>query len=165
MAAVDIAVLALVAAAALRGLFLGLVRESFSLASLVAAVLAVRFGAVPGGAWLRGRWLADWEPFAAEVAAGAALALAVLVAGALLGRTIRRGAHAVGLGWLDRTAGGLLGAGEGALIAGVLLALMAAFAGRDHPVLTKSQAFAAFEQAETALREGELPRVAAPPPD
>jgi membrane protein required for colicin V production len=165
MAPADLAVLALLAIAALRGLFLGLVRELVSLASLVAACVAVRFGAAPGGAWLQEVVGADLEPLVAQVIAGVAIAVAVLVAGALLGRIGRMGARAVGLGWLDRGAGGILGAAEGALVAAALLMVTAVVVGRDHPFVAESRAFAALERAERVAREraDELPPVAAPP--
>lgn len=165
MAPADLAVLALLGIAALRGLFLGLVREVLSLAALAGAVVAVRLLAGPGGAWLREAGLGKLDPLLAQVIAGAAVAVAVLVAGALLARVVRMGARAVGLGWLDRGAGGVLGAAEGALVAGLLLLLAAAALGRDHPLLEESRAFGAAQRVERLARERiqGLPPVAAPP--
>ena len=157
--------LALVALAALRGLLLGVAREVVSLASLAGAVLAVRFLSEPAGRWLVERRGGDVDPLLGQVAAGAVLVVAALVLGAIVGRVLRRGARAVGLGALDRAAGGLLGAGEGALVAAVVLALAAALVGRESSVLRESKAFAALEGLERAARRGpeELPPVASPP--
>ena len=165
MAPADLVVLALLAVAALRGLFLGLVREVLSLAALAGACVAVRLLAVPGGAWLHEASGAKLGPLLAQVIAGAALVVAVLAAGALLARIVRMGARAVGLGWLDRGAGGVLGAAEGALLAALLLLVAAAALGRDHPLLEESRAFAAVERMEKLARQriDELPPVAAPP--
>ncbi len=49
---VDLAALAILIAAVVRGLFIGMIREVFSLAALAAACIAVRFGAAPAGDWM-----------------------------------------------------------------------------------------------------------------
>ena len=48
----DIVAVAIIAAAMLRGLFIGLVREGFSLASLGGAYMAVQLFTPPAAAWL-----------------------------------------------------------------------------------------------------------------
>ena len=58
----DLAALAVLCVAALRGLYLGLAREVFSVVSLVAACVAVRFAAAPGGEWLTRVIEADLDP-------------------------------------------------------------------------------------------------------
>jgi membrane protein required for colicin V production len=160
----DFAALAVLCLAALRGLYLGLAREVFSVVSLASACIAVRFGASPGADWLLRATETDLDPRVATVLAGIGIAVGVLLLGAVVGRIVRRGARAVGLGWLDRGAGGVLGAAEGALVAGLALLLAAVALGRDHPFVAESQAFDAVERLEVLAREGELPSVAAPPP-
>ena len=54
ISAVDVAALAILGLAVLRGLWIGLIREVFSLAGLAAAAVAVRFGTVPAADWLMG---------------------------------------------------------------------------------------------------------------
>ena len=49
----DIAAVAIIAAATLRGLFIGLIREGFSLASLGGAYLAVQIFTPPTAEWLQ----------------------------------------------------------------------------------------------------------------
>ena len=164
MAPADLVVLTLLALAALRGLFLGLVREVVSLASLAAACVGVRFLAVPGGAALR-EISGGLPVLVSQVLAGILIVAVVFAVGSVLTRVMRVGARAVGLGWLDRGAGGVLGAAEGALVAAIVLLLAAAVLGRDHSLLSDSVSFAAVERAEEVARsrvQG-LPPVAAPP--
>lgn len=165
MAPADLIVAVILGLATLRGFFLGLSREASSIASLVAACLAVRFGSAPLGVWLEQQAEGSLTPVLAQVAAGALLAICVLIAGTLIGRVLRTGARAVGLAWLDRASGGVLGAAEGALVVAVLLAVVAAVAGRTHPFLAESRTFAVLEEVEAvALGVPEPPSVAAPPP-
>jgi membrane protein required for colicin V production len=160
---VDLVALAILGIAALRGLFLGLVREVFSLAALAGAVVAVRWLDAPFAAWLEANTALETLP--AQIAAGIAIVIGVLALGALLGRLLRRGVRAAGLGLSDRVAGGLLGAAEGAVVVALLVALGAALFGRDQPPLAGSRTLAAFERAESAARGAEAERdVAAPPP-
>ena len=160
---VDAVALGLLAAAALRGLWIGAIREAFSLAALASAFLAVRLGTVP----LAER-ISDWLPvglsaFWLRLACGAALASFAVLAVGLLGRILRRGARAAGLGLVDRLLGAALGAAEGALVVGLLLALAVSLLGPDHASLRKTRALAALEAAERVARP-DLPDVAAPPP-
>jgi membrane protein required for colicin V production len=147
-------------------LWLGLVREVISVLALVAACVAVRLFAAPAGDLLLARTSLELDPRVATVLAGLGLAVAVLVAGAVVGRVMRSGARAVGLGWLDRGAGGVLGAAEGALVAGLALLLAAVALGPDHPALSESRAYAALERLEALAEPAReaLPDVAAPPP-
>ena len=48
---VDVAALAILILAVLRGLFIGLIREVSSLGGLAAACIAVRLGAAPAADW------------------------------------------------------------------------------------------------------------------
>jgi membrane protein required for colicin V production len=164
LGAVDLAVLALLGLTLARGLWNGLFREALSLASLVAAAVAVRF--------LSGPLAASLEPFVGEalgelgtrVLAGVLLFLAVLLAGSLLARGLRRSARLVGLGWLDRLGGGALGLAEGAAVAIVALLIGGTLLGRDHPLVSDSRAFATAQRVRQLGRPPDrLPPVAAPP--
>jgi uncharacterized membrane protein required for colicin V production len=152
---VDLAALAILIAAVLRGLFIGMIREVFSLAALAAACIAVRFGAAPAADWMLLNLPVEWSPLAARVVAGAVIAVAVIVSVAVVGRLLRRGVRWAGLGFADRLAGGVVGAAEAALV------------GRDHPVLADSRTLAAFESAERLAHQSDvaLPAVSLPPPD
>lgn len=164
---VDVIVAAIVAIAALRGLFLGLVREAFSLAAIAAAYLAVRMFVDPAANWL-------FEVSGGQITWG----MAPWVGGALLvvftfgvftgvGRILRRGVRSVGLGFVDRLGGAMLGTGEGVLVVTLLLMLAGDRLGWDHPALTDTRTIAALEQLELLARS--VPPtdvdVASPPPE
>jgi membrane protein required for colicin V production len=163
---VDLVALTILALAVARGVWIGLVREAFSLAALAAAILAVRAGAGPLGDWLVGHAPSALPPLAARIAAGIALALAALLAVGLIGRIVRRGARLAGLGFADRLGGAALGAAEGALVVALLLLVGAAALGRHHPALADSRALEILESAERLARAAtpSLPDVASPPP-
>jgi len=150
------------AAATLRGLWIGMIRESFSLGALAAAFLAVRFGTAPGADWLAAHAPFALAPLTWRVLCGTALGIAAIALIGGIGRALRRGARGVGLGLLDRLAGGALGAAEGALALGLVVLLLVAVLGRDHPALRGTRTLATLERAEQAA--GGLPQVASPPP-
>ncbi|HME69419.1 MAG TPA: CvpA family protein [Myxococcota bacterium] len=162
----DLVVATVVAVAALRGLLLGLVREAFSLGALAAAVISIRFLTGPTAEALQ-PLLPDRVPaMAVKVGSAILVALVGVAVVALLGRLVRRGVKAAGLGFADRVAGAGLGAAEGLLIVSLGLAVLSAAIGRDHPALTASQAYAYFDRAQRAI-VGEPARpqdVAGPPP-
>lgn len=163
MTPTDLVICAILGVAMLRGLFLGLIREVCSLAALAGACVGVRFFVVPAGDWLARTFDEALGTIPARIVAGIVIAMAVIVLGAWIGRVLRRGARRAGLGWIDRASGGLLGAAEGALVAGILLAAVTAFAGRDHPLVKDSRSLAALEELQRIAQE-ERPAVAAPPP-
>jgi membrane protein required for colicin V production len=164
----DAICLALLLLAALRGLWLGIVREAFSIVALLAALVAVRLWTAPVARWLElEAGSLGVGPVAAPWLAGALLAAGTIVLVAVVGRVVRGGVRAAGLGLVDRLAGAGLGAAEGALAAGLLLfALVSAF-GADHPALAGSRSLELFERAQrVAGMEGASPQardVAAPP--
>jgi membrane protein required for colicin V production len=164
ISAVDVVTLAILAVAVLRGLWIGLIREVFSLAALAAACIAVRFGTGPAADWMLLNLPVELGPLAARIAAGVVIAVAVIVSVATAGRVLRKGARWVGLGFADRLAGGVLGAAEGALVVVVLMLIGTTVVGRDHPAVAGSRTLAAFESAERVARaDPTLPPVALPP--
>jgi membrane protein required for colicin V production len=150
---VDIVVGTIIGIACLRGFFLGLIREAFSLASLAAAYIAVRAFVGPVAEWVGdisgGRISEALEPWVA----GALLVLVTIGAVTTVGRIIRRGARAVGLGFVDRVGGGLLGATEGVLVVVVLIMLVGDRIGRDHPAIANTRTLAALEEMELLASE------------
>ena len=162
-APLDVAVLALVGLAGLRGLWIGAIREAFSLGALVAACLAARFYSAPLGEWLQVNGPFELEELTARIVAGALLVGGVIAAVAALGGVLRRGVRAAGLGLADRLAGGLLGMTEGALVAAILVAGALFALGADHPTLSETRSVAMLD----AIRSGapDPANVAAPPPE
>jgi membrane protein required for colicin V production len=163
---VDVATLAILTLAVLRGLFIGLIREVFSLGALAAACIAVRLGTAPAADWMLLNLPLEIGSLTARVVAGIVIAIAVIVSMAAVGRVLRRGARWAGLGFADRLAGGVLGAAEGSLVIVVLMLLGIALVGRDHPHLADSQTLAAFESAERLAQQTRpvLPPAQSPPP-
>jgi uncharacterized membrane protein required for colicin V production len=142
---------AVLALAALRGVFIGAVREAFSLAGLAAAIIAVRAWGEPLGSWLEALGPEAMAGLAARLVAGLVLGLGSLLAVAGIGRVVRRGVRGAGLGLLDRLAGALLGAAEGAVVVAALTLGLAALLGREDAALTGTRTLAALEATENAL--------------
>jgi membrane protein required for colicin V production len=162
VAPVDLLAATVVGIALLRGLFLGLVREAFSLGSIAAAVIAVRFFAASIGDWLVRVSDGSIGPTIAPWIAGAALVVISIAAIGMAGRWIRRGVSAAGFSWADRAGGGVLGAAEGALLVVVVVGLATTFLGRDHESVRGSHSLAALERLESMARERDID-VSAPP--
>lgn len=150
---VDLAALAILTVAVLRGLFIGLIREVFSLGALAAACIAVRLGAAPAADWMLLNLPLEIGSLTARLVAGVVIAITVVLIVAGVGRALRRGARWAGLGFADRLAGGVLGAAEGFLVIVVLMLLGFALIGRDHPRLADSRTLAAFEGAERLVKQ------------
>lgn len=164
---IDLLATVIVAAAALRGLFNGLIREVFSVLALGGAVMAVRvwnpvvserLGEVLGESL--GTAVVPWV-------SGTLIAVGVVIAVGTFGAVMGRGARAVGLGLADRTAGAALGIAEGAIVVAVILTLAGSLLGRNHPSIAYSQSFELMEMARRATSEavGAPVDVAAPPPE
>ena len=165
MSPVDVAALIVMGVALLRGVWIGMVREVFSVAALAGACVTVRIWTEPFSSWILENALPGIGPLGAQLFAGSLLALGTALAVGLLGRLFRRGLQAAGLGAADRLAGGVIGTAEGALVVGIGLFLAITLVGRDHPVLETSRTLETFSRAEQFAREstGTLPDVAAPP--
>jgi membrane protein required for colicin V production len=160
----DIAAVAIIAAATLRGLFIGLIREGFSLASLGGAYMAVQLFTPPTADWLQEVSNGDIGVGIAPWVAGAGLAIGTVLVIVIIGRGLQRTLHAAGLSWADRAAGSLLGAAEGVLVAGILLVLGTEVLGRDHAAFSQTASLAALEEFERVSEESEINiDVAAPP--
>ena len=157
----DIAALAILLVAALRGMSLGLIREAFSIGALAAAVIAVRVWNEPFAHWLQRTSGNQLPAYLLPWFAGFLLAVVVVAAVGTFGRVMRQGARAVGLGWFDRLAGAALGVAEGALAAGVLLFAIGAVLGPSHTLLAQSRSYALLERVREAPAASD---VAAPPP-
>lgn len=112
----DYAIVIICVASALFGLWRGFVREAFSLITwLLAIFLAWRF------AWVLEPMLGEWiaEPGLKLWAARLAILVLVLIAGGLIGWTVRAIVHTTGLGGMDRLLGGAFGFARGVLIVGL----------------------------------------------
>ena len=116
---------ALLAWSTVLALVRGLLRELCSLAGLVAGVLLASWYYGPAARWLE-RWIPSAS--AASMVAFLLIAVGVGIAAGLLGRLFQRTASTIGLGVLDRLAGGIFGFVRGCLLATVVMLTLAAFA-------------------------------------
>ena len=169
---VDYVIAVVLIIAVLRGLARGLLRETFSIAALAAAIVAVRLFYADVAIWLIQVTDGQIGEMAAPWVAGAILAIGTIGITAIIGRILRRGAKVVGLGWADRAGGAVLGTAEGLLVAGIVIGLIGYVMGRNHPSIADSRSLEAFEELEQMARSGQfpeidlpLPTVAAPPPE
>lgn len=165
LSTLDAVVLVVLGIATVRGIFIGLIREGFSIATLGGGLLAVRYGIEPLAGWIERLSDGDVGPTAATWIAGAAIAITAIALLGSLGKLLRRGVHAVGLGWADRIAGGFIGAAEGALVAAVLLVVATWAAGPNSGLVEKSKSIQILDGLQKYVLEhrDELPAVAAPP--
>ncbi len=166
LAPLDGIVLTVFAIAVARGLFIGLIREGFSIAALGGSFVAVRYGVGPVGSWLDETTKGELGTTAPWIA-GAVIAVFTILAISIVGRVIRRGARLAGLGIADRLAGGVVGAAEGALVAGLVIVGATWVTGPDSDFVSEARSVHVLEQLQEYVesqREG-LPAVAAPPRD
>jgi len=145
---VDVIALTVLAVAVLRGLWIGLVREVFSIAALAAAILAFRALREPVAALIAER--TAWDPLVATAAAGGVVVIGALLFVTIAGAIVRRLVGAVGLGAIDRIGGGALGAAEGALVVGLALLAVTEVLGPSDPLVAGSRALAVFERVQEA---------------
>lgn len=155
LSVLDGVVLSILVVMTVRGLFIGLIREAFSIVALAMACIAVSYGRAPLASALGSMTNQGIPPSVAPWIAGALLAILSIAAVGIIGRGLRRGARAAGLGWADRIGGGALGAAEGALIGGlVIIGTVWAF-GSDAPIVANSYSLRAYEKIqETVASEG-----------
>lgn len=160
----DGVILAVLIVAMARGIFTGLIRETFSVAALAAALIAARFFTTPAAAWLTETTGGQIGAIAAPWIMGALIAVATVGVVATAGRLLRRGAQLAGLSWADRLGGAAIGAAEGGLLALVIVLACTWTIGREHPAVAGSRSLAAYDEVTKFVddRGVELPEVAAP---
>ena len=169
--AIDVGIVAIVALAIVRGMFVGMIREGFSVAAIGAVVLGAIYGAGPAGVWLDNATAGEIGGSAAKVVGGIFAGVGSGVVVGALGRYLRRGARIVGLGMADRIGGAALGAAEGAVVAMLVLAGATRMFGPEHPAVFESYSVALANELRVSLETGTtpllpgLPNVASGPPD
>ncbi|MEZ4280207.1 MAG: CvpA family protein [Myxococcota bacterium] len=153
--------LTLVSLACLRGIWIGLIREGLSLATVGLATIATRLYVSPVSQWLSAQTGGELTGRTSLWIGGVLIVVATIVVLAIVGRLIRRGAEAVGLGWADRVGGGALGMAEGAIVASILVVIALWIVGPDHESTRGAQSVQIVERLRTLREGGELPSVAA----
>ena len=117
MSTLDIVVLAIAGVLGVRGLFRGFIREAFAVVAWVGGIaLAFLFAAEL--APVVADAIGVGPPFDRAIA-GTGIFLAVYVVVEIVARILRRIAHAIFLGPVDRVAGLALGATKGAVLCGL----------------------------------------------
>jgi membrane protein required for colicin V production len=164
LSTLDSAILAVMGIAIVRGVWIGLIREGFSIAALGGGLLAVRYGIQPFADFIHEAARGDLGPTVSMWIAGAVIGIVVIFVIGNVGKILRKGARAVGLGWADRIAGGVIGAAEGALAAGVILVVATWAMGRDDPLIDGSKSIEVLDglQQYVAENRDDLPQVASP---
>ena len=157
-------VIVILTATIARGLFIGLIREGFSIAALGGAFIAVRYATTPVSSWLQELTRGELGSTAAPLITGTLIALATIAAAGFVSRGFKLGARAAGLGWADRLGGGIIGALEGTLVAGLLIAVATWALGHDSDFLESSTSVKIFDRLQSYAQEQghELPDVASP---
>lgn len=124
----DMIIVAVLALSLILGFSRGFIREAFSLAGWVAAVLVARWFNEPLAAYL-----ADSvsTPSVRLVISWGGLFFGTLLIFSLLGQALRLMASATGLSLFDRMLGGLFGVARGALLVLIALMLMAPYVKHD----------------------------------
>jgi len=124
--------------AMVRGFF----REAFSLAGLVLGLLLASWNYPVVGARL-----AAWVPWTtAQIVAFLAIAIAVMVLCGIAGKLLHQAAKTIGLGLVDRLAGGVFGFVRGCLMGVAILMMAAAFLPRNasSPVFIRDSALSGY---------------------
>ena len=139
----------MVALSTVAGLFRGMIRTLFGLAGLVCGfgIAAWQYGAA--AEWVRANgWISSVD-MARGVSYVAIVALVMILFG-IVGAIVRRTAHAVGLGFLDRLLGGALGLVRGLLVGAGIVAALQAVAPRSE-LMRSSQLSSCFLAAAHAV--------------
>ncbi|MFK7895052.1 MAG: CvpA family protein [Myxococcota bacterium] len=159
---IDLIVGTVVFIAVLRGLFIGLIREGLSLASIGAATIVTRLFVDPLAIELTEITAGEISGKAAYWIAGVLLVVATILASGFVARLIRKSVTYAGLGWADRLGGGALGAAEGGIIGAVLVLIALWLVGPDHAMTEGARSVEIVQELQDRREGGELPEVAAP---
>jgi uncharacterized membrane protein required for colicin V production len=166
MESIDIVALSLITLACLRGIFIGLTREVFSIAAVATSILAVRLLLQPARQLLLETLPFELPGVLSSWLAGGILVILCMISVTVMGRFFHRGIKEAGLGAADRLGGAALGLAEGGLVVALGVAIGLALLGGDHALFKKSQTLAYYKQAQDYIQprvHGDID-VAAPPP-
>jgi membrane protein required for colicin V production len=156
--------LSIVGLACLRGLWIGLIREGLSLATVGIATIVTRLYVAPVSDWLSAQTGGELTGRTGLWIAGVLLVVGTVAVLSVVGRLLRRSAEVVGLGFADRLGGGALGAAEGAIVASILVVIALWLVGPSHPSTRDARSVALVSKLRAWRESGEPPSVAAPGP-
>jgi membrane protein required for colicin V production len=119
----DIVIIIVVVLLVFRGLWKGLVRQVLGIiGAVVAFIIAVKFSGL-----LAAKYLAGFQPSIGHIIMFLGIFLGCMVAVSLLAALIGKFTTAVGLGWLNRLTGGLLGGAKGYFVMASVVVMLIAF--------------------------------------
>jgi len=165
---IDGVVMAVLLLAFARGAWIGMIRESFSIAAVGVSCIALRYANPPAARALNELTGGEIGTGAAPFLTGAFILFATIALIGYLGRFLKRGAQNAGLGWADRLGGGAVGLAEGALVSTLIVMAATFLLGRDHDSIKRARSVAAVDSLQEYVvthypEEFErLPDVAAP---
>ena len=159
---IDVIALAIVGLACLRGIWIGLIREGLSLATVGLATIVTRLYVDPLAVWLSEKTAGELTGRTALWIAGVLIVVATIAVLAIVGRLLQRGAEAAGLGWADRMGGGALGVAEGGIVASILVVIALWIVGPDHAATREARSVEIVAKLRSLRERGELPSVASP---
>ncbi len=159
----DLVILAALALSLIFGFMRGLVREAFSLAGWILAILVARWFNEPVAAWLA-HWVGT--PSVRLVMSYGTLFFGTLLACSLLAQALSMAVRAGGLSLSDRVLGGVFGVVRGCVLVLIALMLMAPFVKKDswfHEA-TLPKLFLEYESLVRSLQDEALHLVRSPKP-
>lgn len=159
----DLVILAALSLSLILGFMRGFVREAFSLAGWVLAILIARWFNVPMAAWLA-QWVGT--PSVRLVMAYGTLFFGTLLICGLLAQALSLAVRAGGLSLSDRVLGGVFGTARGFVLILIALMLMAPFVKKDHwfREATLPRLFLEYESLVRSLQDQALHLVRSPKP-
>jgi membrane protein required for colicin V production len=120
----DCFLIAMLVYSTIMALMRGVILELFSLVGLIAGILLASWNYNQVAGYLS-RIITS--PATAQIFAFLFIVVAVMLLSALLGKTVNRTAHAIGLGFFDRVLGAIFGFARGCLFGVAILMAVAAF--------------------------------------
>jgi len=149
----DWVILGVVCFLVVAGLWKGLVRLVFAVLSVVAAAVKKR---LTTGLGTQALTPLTRNPALAAVASFIIAFVVVLILMGFLGRLLSRAIHLLGLGWVDRLGGAILGLAGAALVVGALF-LVLGLAGMEQNDWVRDSALAPYGNEIADLLDGVFP--------
>lgn len=163
MHSADLVILAALSLSLIFGFMRGFVREAFSLAGWVLAILIARWFNEPMAAWLA-QWVGT--PSVRLVMSYGTLFFGTLLISVLVGQALSLVVNSAGLSLANRVLGGLFGTVRGLVLVLIALMLMAPFVKKDawFSAATLPRAFLEYEHLVRDLQDQALHIVRSPKP-
>jgi membrane protein required for colicin V production len=131
----DIVVLIIIILLVLRGLWKGLIRQIMGIiGAVVAFIIAIKFSGI-----LAAKYFTGFQPTTGYLIAFLVIFLACMIAESLLAALIGKFTTAVGLSYLNRIGGGLLGGAKGCFVMAAVILILVAYLPPKSNLLVESK--------------------------